>query len=120
MRYVVIVLILVFPAVSSAFDPWSLEDVSRHVVFSQLKLIDCLQTLKIARDQDRYYERNPILGEHPEQWQVAAFFISSYLVETAAVHAMPSSWRPWAQYLLIGVSGACVANNLSIGLGFGF
>jgi hypothetical protein len=120
MKNVAIVLILVIPAGAYAFDPWSRDDIARHVVWTQLKTIDFLQTLKIARDQDKYHEVNPLLGEHPEQWQVAAYFASSYIVQTAIIHILPSDYRPLVQYLFIGFNGACVANNLSIGLGFGF
>lgn len=118
--YAVFIIVVFSAQNASAFDPWDQDTKARHVVFTQLKIIDCLQTLKIAREPDKYYEINPLLGRHPEQWQVLGFFIGTYALETALVHVLPSDYRQYAQYFFIGVSGTCVVNNLTIGLGFGF
>jgi hypothetical protein len=85
-----------------------------------LKAIDYAQTMKIADNPDKWYERNPILGRHPSGQEVTTYFAVSYLATTAIAVALPAPYRAWWQYAVIGVSGACVANNLSIGIGFGF
>jgi hypothetical protein len=120
MKNIIIIAIIVFSANAWAFDDWSDADIYRHAVFTGLKLIDFSQTLKIAREPEKYHELNPLLGSHPSERDVVVFFIGSYIAQTALVHVLPSQYRPWAQYVFIGVSGACVVNNFSIGLGVGF
>lgn len=117
--FVLVIMLCVCP-MAQAFDDWSDADLTRHAIFTSLKMIDFSQTLKIAREPEKYYEVNPILGSHPSEGKVAVFFIGSYIAETALVHVLPSEYRPWAQYVFIGVSGACVINNFTIGLGVGF
>jgi|GEM_PF-3307426 len=103
-----------------AFDEWSDADITRHAVWTSLYLVDFSQTLKIAREPENYHERNPLIGDHPSEGKVAAMFIGGYIAQTALVHVLPAAYRPWAQYVFIGVSGACVINNFSVGLGIGF
>jgi hypothetical protein len=76
--------------------------------------------MKIAREPERYHECNPLLGRHPSEGQVAAYFVGSYIAETTLVHILPSNYRPWAQYVFIGISGVCVIKNFSVGIGVGF
>jgi dimethylglycine dehydrogenase len=46
-------------------------------------MADYLQTLEISRNPDKYYERNPILGNHPSQGEVTAYFVGAYALMTA-------------------------------------
>ena len=108
------------PFCAFGFDDWSQTDYTRHAVWTSVYAIDFSQTLKIAREPEHYRERNPLFGEHPSEGKVAAMFIGGYVAQTALVHILPSKYRPWAQYVFIGVSGACVINNFSVGLGVGF
>lgn len=105
---------------AQAFDPWDKADVSMHSVFTVLHTIDCLQTMKIARNADEYTEYNPILGRNPDQTEVVAYFAATWIAQTALVHVLPSSWRPYAQAVMIAVPLGAVVNNFSVGLGFGF
>ena len=103
-----------------AFDPWSNQDYILHGVFTVLTAVDMMQTLKIAREPDDYYERNPILGRHPSEGEVVGYFAAAWVAKTLVVHVLPAEWRPYAQAVAISVSLGCVVNNFSIGLGFGF
>jgi hypothetical protein len=119
--YVLITMFTLFVVqTTTASDDWSNEDYYRHAAVTTLKAIDFLQTMKIARDPQNYHEKNPILGRHPSETDVELYFIGTYAAQTALVYFLPSDYRTWAQYLFIGLSGACVINNFSIGLGFGF
>lgn len=99
--------------------PWTASDSYRHLAFTGLMVADYLQTMEIARNPDRYYERNPILGNHPSEGEVTAYFIGSYALVTAAAWALPEPYRDALQYVAIGVEAGAVANNFSIGLRFG-
>ena len=105
---------------AQAFDAWSDQDYIMHGVFTALHGVDMMQTLKIARNADEYTERNPILGDNPNQTQVVVYFASTWVAQTALVHVLPSAWRPYAQSVMIAVPVGAVINNFSIGLGFGF
>ena len=99
---------------------WSRSDTYRHAALTGLMALDYAQTMKIAREPEHYHEMNPILGRHPSEAEVSAYFASAYAIKTAVAVALPPEYRKWWQYALIGFSGACVANNLVIGLGIGF
>jgi len=99
---------------------WSREDTYRQVAVTSLMMVDYFQTMEIARNPDKYHENNPILGEHPSEAEVTAYFLMSYAVTSGISIMLPDNFRPWWQYLIIGVEGGAVANNFSIGLGFGF
>lgn len=103
-----------------AFDPWDRQDYALHGVMTALHTIDMLQTLKIARNPDEYHERNPILGEHPSEAAVVGYFVGTWIAQTALVHVLPASCRPYAQAVMIAVPLGAVVNNFSVGLGFGF
>lgn len=99
---------------------WSREDTYRHAAFTTLMVVDYSQTMEISREPDKYRERNPFLGEHPSEAAVTGWFIGTYAANTAIAMALPPRYRKWFQYVSIGVEVGCVANNFSIGLGFGF
>ena len=75
----------------------------RHGIFTALTALDMSQTLKIAREPDRYHEHNPILGNHPSESDVLIYFGVTWAAQTALVHILPSDYRPWAQYVFIGM-----------------
>lgn len=98
---------------------WTAGDTYRHATFTGLMMADYLQTLEISRNPDKYYERNPILGNHPSQGEVTAYFAGSYALVTGAAMVLPAPYRDALQYVAIGVEAGAVANNFSIGLRFG-
>ena len=50
-------------------------DKANIVLFNVLQTIDMLQTLEIANNDD-YYEKNKILGKHPSEAHVVAYFVA--------------------------------------------
>ena len=117
MFYLLIILCLI-PAVATAADPWSRRDVALQATYFLFHALDWGQTRQIARAPDRYWEAcNPLLGSHPSQGRVDAYFTLSTLAHAGITHLLPSRYRPYWQGITIGVSGYCVGRNLSIGLG---
>lgn len=115
-----LILILCFiPAVATAADPWTKQDVALEATYILLHALDWGQTRQIARAPDRYYEAlNPLLGRHPSQGRVDAYFALSTIAHAGITHLLPAKYRPYWQGVTIGISGYCVGLNLSIGLGF--
>ena len=101
-------------------DKWSKEDKTREVTWLTLHTIDCGTTLDIADQQNKYYEINPLLGEHPSRSKVYKYMLVTAILHPIIVNYLPSKQRKWYQILSIGVSGACVVNNLNIGLTIAF
>jgi len=79
--------------------------------------VDWLQTIYISKHKDRYYEINPILGEHPNKGKVNFYFgviVGSYLISS---FIMPNKlWYPLT-YSCIGIELVTVVHNKNIGIG---
>ena len=115
-----IVLIIAIFVMGCANGGWSREDTYRQAGVVTLSGIDWMQTRKIAKNPDDYYERNPLLGSHPSTEKVDAYFAASIAAHTVVSAALPPEYRKWWQYVSIGVEAGVVASNFSIGLGVGF
>lgn len=90
------------------------------ITSSTLLLVDMFQTLDIAENPDKHYETNPILGEHPSKEEVYLYFGSGLLLNYLAVKYLPDPWWKVQQVFQIGISLACITNNISLGIGFSF
>ena len=111
-----LVVSLVLASCSWRPDPWRKEDTYRHAALTTLKIIDWQQTREISHRPNEYRELNPILGDHPKTSTVDLYFASGYLFKTVTAYLLPVNYRESFQWLCIGASGSCVANNYSIGL----
>ena len=101
---------------------WSNEDTQRQLAYFLLHGIDWGQTKTIARNPDKYYERNPILGRHP-----SAGAVDKYFALTGLGHAGLSlllsdpTYRKWFQNLTIGLEAGVTGNNkFNLGIGTDF
>lgn len=98
------------------FDKWSQRDYYLEGTWVIIHAFDWGTTLDIANNSHKYYELNPILGKHPSRNKIHLYMGLGTLLHIGAIHIMPKSWRPYFQYITIGMSGWCVANNFSLGL----
>ena len=107
--------------------------VATEAAWQILNYADWMQTRQIARDPDRYREHNPILGDHPSLEAVNVYMVvgsaahlaaSYYIPEVMQAAGAPDSWvknsRAVFQYVTIGLTAGCVANNYAIGLRVSF
>lgn len=86
------------------------------ILAAVLLLIDWAQTLRIAREPERYREAwNVVLPEHPSVMQVHVWLAFVALLAGVALWLLPWVWLPLG---LVGcvIEGACVVNNFSKGL----
>lgn len=111
----VFVLLLGMYTVASAGAPWKQEEAVRELGWFVLHVADWKQTRYAAKSTE-YWEVNPILGRDPTLREVDRFFIV-----TAGLHWLLSDIlstrdrRNW-QWISIGVKGAGVWWNQSIGV----
>jgi hypothetical protein len=99
---------------------WSKTDLALEAGFLTLHGIDWTQTNDIARNPDKWHENNPILGKHPSVSEVNLVMGAMAVIQPLVAHLLPTPYRrPWIIGTMI-VKVACVANNLAIGLGWGF
>ena len=57
--------------------------------FQVVNFIDMMQTIEIVQHDDLYYVTNPILGTHPQQNEVIAYFMIR-----GAMHYHTTKWLP--------------------------
>jgi len=89
------------------------------VAFNILQGIDMLQTLEIANNDD-YYETNPILGKHPSEAQVIAYFISRGFAHYHVTKMIPLKYRNiWHTYNVV-YNYDVIRDNHDIGIRIDF
>lgn len=81
-------------------------------------VVDWRQTRYIAGHPQEYSERNPILGEHPSQGTVDAYFAASAVGTAMIAYALPHKWRKAWLIGVTSISVICISNNVGIGVGF--
>jgi hypothetical protein len=99
---------------------WSKTDLALEAGFLTLHGIDWAQTNKIASNPDKWHENNPILGKHPSHGDVNALMGATMVLQPLIAHLLP---HPYRRAWIIGttvVKVGCVANNLGVGIGWGF
>lgn len=104
------------------------EETVAEITWQTLHILDWGTTLDIA-NHEGYYEVNPILGKHPTRTQINTYMFASAVLHPIVTYALPREAylfgkqfhpRRLFQYITIGMSGACVVNNFSIGLRLDF
>lgn len=85
-------------------------------ILFNLLVVDYLQTLQIALNPDKWFERNPLLGRHPSVRRVQVHFGITGLVCLAILIFAPTDY-------VIGIFGVgcmleavCIWNNNKIGI----
>lgn len=99
---------------------WTKKDTAYQVTYSILHVIDWGQTLDISKSPNKWRETNPILGRHPKQSTVNLYFASTLVGHTVVSYLLPKDWRRTWQMMWIGIEGAMVYKNFSIGLKVNF
>jgi hypothetical protein len=98
MKKLILVFLLTFTSASAIdLQKYYKEDLTEVdkaniVLFNVLQGIDMLQTLEIANN-DKYYEKNPILGKHPSEAEVVTYFIARGFVHYQATRMIPQRYR---------------------------
>lgn len=111
----ILCLFLLVPFSSSASD-WTREDTYREAAYLTLHTMDWAQTRNIARNPDRWYERNSFLGPHPTTSKVDQYFVATAALQFAVAYYLPAEYRKAFQYVTIGIEGGAVVHNFRLGV----
>ncbi|HET8689056.1 MAG TPA: hypothetical protein VFM18_20795 [Methanosarcina sp.] len=109
----IFLMLLSFPAMA---DEWTQADATREAVYLAVDIIDWAQTRNIARNPNKWYEQNNILGNHPSVEKVDAYFATMALAHIAISYALPSEYRRTFQYITIGIEIGYIHHNYSMGI----
>lgn len=129
MRKIYFTLLLLFPLVSFASDPWSTSDKIRGGLFLGLSYVDYKQTIYIAEHPEEFSERNSFLGNHPSKNRVTNHFIIATGINLIFMDYLPSSYdigglninpRATWQYLSIANELFHVVHNKKFGIDISF
>lgn len=109
------------PANCFALDDWRPVDTKRAIAFAVLDGIDWAQTRSIARNPDKFYEMNPILGRHPTVAQVNRYFLKEQMIGFGVSRLLPADFhgiplRASWQTMIISTEVWCVSHNAQIGV----
>ena len=119
-KVLIIALILLVSASAMAAEKWTDDDYALEGSYLALHFVDWRQTRTIAKNPDRYYEINPILGRHPSTTEVDIYFAATTLLHPIISHYLPQPYRKWFQSVSVILSGTCVVNNFVVGIKMDF
>jgi hypothetical protein len=95
-----------------------LEQKRELLVYSTL-LLDAAQTLDI-KNHPELYERNPLLGRHPSDLKIGAYFIGAAFAHNAITKELPTDYRAAWQYGWAAFEIATIIRNRRLNLRFNF
>jgi hypothetical protein len=101
-----------------ASDLSPLEQKRELFVYSTL-VLDAAQTLDIKNHPD-LYETNPLLGRHPSDAKIVAYFIGAGFAHNAVTKALPTRYRAMWQYGWAALEIGTIIRNRKLNLRFNF
>jgi hypothetical protein len=101
-----------------ASDLSPIEQKRELLVYTTFAL-DAAQTLDIKNHPD-IYETNPLLGRHPSDLKIGAYFIGAGFAHTAITKALPTEYRAAWQYGWAALEIGTIIRNRRLNLRFNF
>lgn len=118
-----ILLVVLFGCCAEVKADWTTADTARQTAYTLLTAADALTTMDI-RNHDDLVEAAPIartvLGANPQPGATAAYFGSMAVINYTIARMLKPQHRVLWQSFSIAVGAGYVANNVSLGLRFGF
>lgn len=98
---------------------WTTLDTGLQLTYTVAHVMDWTQTLHIARNPNKYYEKNAdaYIGKHPTKKKVNAYFAPTFLIDTVISYSLPKPYRTIWQSFRIGMIYSTVQANRHIGIG---
>ncbi len=102
---------------------WTKENSRLETTYQLLHAADVVQTLQL-HNHPELREANPLLGDHPTQGKIGAFYLISayghaYTTDALDAHVPRWACRTWQALTLVDAAEA-VRHNYQLGLRFGF
>lgn len=101
-------------------DEWGTTDKALATAAVVLTVADWAQTRTIAQSPDRYYETNPILGQHPTVGSVNAYFAGALIGGAVLAYTLPATPRRWFLGGAAALELAVVGRNAHLGIRMSF
>jgi hypothetical protein len=135
MKKFLAIFLLVVPSLTHA-DPWTKTDTAYQAATVTLMSADWMQTSWMMRQnavkdatrwrnpngteykrdwKPEYAEINPLLGDHPGQGKINAYFLGIIVGHTAIARLLPNPYRRIWQGIYIVTEAGFVAHNFSVG-----
>ena len=115
----IIILVVVLSGCSYPGEKWTKTNYALHGVMTTTMAADWLQTKEIARN-DRWHEKNKILGKHPNQKEVNLYFLGAWIFNTGITHFTKSQFRFVPQIGVTAIHGKAVIDNHNLGIRVNF
>lgn len=91
---------------------WTEKNTEKLIYAWGLRAIDIFQTLEIC-DDDRYFERNPLMKEHPSKEQAVLVLLGVGLFRSAIAYVLPPYLRDiYQNFELIENSYYAISNHV--------
>ena len=126
---ILIALLLAAPS-ARAFDPWTWQDSAWEAAAWVVMAVDYGQTrdavwqtshqVRNGRVYPAHSEGNPLLGAHPSQQAVNAYFLSAAVLHAGVSAMLPYGWRRVWQASTIGLELAVIHGNAQANLSIRF
>jgi hypothetical protein len=110
------ILFALFPSLCEARDPWETPDYMLIGATLASLAVDWGQTRHIAKNPDRFYEKNRLLGSNPSVSKVDAYFLGAMLGTVAVAHLLPSDYRRLFLAGTLSMELSVIEQNRSIGI----
>jgi hypothetical protein len=134
MKYMILIMALLFTGLEAKaeVDGTKVLETGLLVAAEMSLFADMLQTLDIKRHRIGYpqhsgqvyfepmEETNPILGSHPSDLKIIAYFASAGVLTAAAWRVIPSKWRMLVPVVVLALQIPQVERNRQMGLSIRF
>lgn len=122
MKYIVAAFLFLFSLTATAQErsmEWS--DTDKLLAASALVVhtIDWGQSRTVAKNPEQYYERNPLLGDHPSLSRVNNYFIATAILIPVVAHFVPQ-WRTEILGTWLALEIVVTARNRHLGVRMSF
>jgi hypothetical protein len=91
--FIIALLLLLISMRAYGADKWDKVDLALGATAIISMGMDWRQTKEIASRPDLHREKNQLLGSHPSNNDVDAYFAAAAVITLAVAHFLPSSWR---------------------------
>jgi len=112
--------IILFVLIICSCAHWSKEQKIMEAMTAATYIIDCGQTLDIAKNPSCYKEMNPIIGEHPSKGRVKSYFAGLIVTHLLISSLLEPKQRDLWQKITLIISGGNVSRNYGLGLKINF
>ena len=109
-------LLAVCPSLCEAREPWEFTDYALTSAALASLVVDWGQTRHIAKNPNRFDEKNRILGSTPSVGKVDTYFLGAMLGTVAVAHLLPQDMRRLFLAGTLSMELSVIDQNRSIGI----